>query len=443
LKIVEGTTPKPVAADLDKPTVDEKKQMERWEELDGKAQTQIELTLSDSQMVHIAGTKTVAEMWKQLRQVKERGGKLGILSHCRRLYHMVADDATDIAEHITELRRIQEELAILGSLVSDEDFLLLIISLLPESWDNFTSAYLGASSNAPTISSNEFISLVLEENRCRLEKTGDGGAAMYGQAKEGDREGRKDGVECYYNCHKEGHIAAGCWSKGGGKEGKGPKHAKRKERANKAEDVRSDFVETAYAAKLNSSSLYSWLADSGTTSHICNDGTVFIELRAADVPIEGVGDAPLQALGRGTVLLDCEVNGKVITYRLLDVLFAPTCAHNLISIGRLDDARLKAEFDHGKVGFVRCSDGRVMAMGSKTGRLYPLATRARKHVQLEACEGVHAATEASNKTWDAWHRWMGHLAQSGLEKLVREDLVEGLTVDERALLIIKAVGFNL
>jgi hypothetical protein len=47
-----------------------------------------------------------------------------------------------IAVHVTELRRIQEELAIPGSLVSDEDFLLLIISSLPKSWDNFTSAYL-------------------------------------------------------------------------------------------------------------------------------------------------------------------------------------------------------------------------------------------------------------------------------------------------------------
>jgi hypothetical protein len=54
------------------------------------------------------------------------------------------------------LRRTREELAILGSL---EKFPLLIISLLPESWDNFTSVYLGASSNAPTILSHEFISL--------------------------------------------------------------------------------------------------------------------------------------------------------------------------------------------------------------------------------------------------------------------------------------------
>ncbi|KAJ7482590.1 hypothetical protein FB451DRAFT_966293, partial [Mycena latifolia] len=88
---------------------------------------------------------------------------------------------------------------------------------------------------------------------------------------------------------------------------------------------------------------------------------------------------------------------------LLDVLFAPSCAHNLVSISRLDDAGLEAKFSHGKVQFVRCTNGRVMATVSKTGRLYPLAARARKHVQTEAREGTHAAAEASNKTWDAWH----------------------------------------
>jgi hypothetical protein len=133
LEIVEGTTPKPVATDPEKPTMDKRKEMERWGELDGKVQTQIEHTLSDSQMVHIAGAKTAAEMWLQLKQVKERGGKLGILSHRRRLYRMIADDAMDIAVHVMELRRTQEELAILGSLILDEDFLLLIISSLPES----------------------------------------------------------------------------------------------------------------------------------------------------------------------------------------------------------------------------------------------------------------------------------------------------------------------
>ncbi|KAK0232761.1 hypothetical protein IW262DRAFT_1422633, partial [Armillaria fumosa] len=58
----------------------EMKGMQTWDETDGKAQTQIELTLSDSQMIHIAGATTAADMWKQLKLVKEARGKLGILS---------------------------------------------------------------------------------------------------------------------------------------------------------------------------------------------------------------------------------------------------------------------------------------------------------------------------------------------------------------------------
>jgi hypothetical protein len=57
------------------------------------------------------------------------------------------------------------------------------------------------------------------------------------------------------------------------------------EKANKAEDVGTDFVETAYVAKFNNISLYSWLADSGTTSHICNNRIVFLEMRAMDVHV--------------------------------------------------------------------------------------------------------------------------------------------------------------
>jgi hypothetical protein len=100
---------------------------------------------------------------------------------------------------------------------------------------------------------------------------------MYGRAAQGNGGEGKKRVECY-NCHKMGHIATDCWSKGGGKDGKGPGRRGKKEKANKADDVASDFVETAEAAKFNNISLYSWLADSGTTSHICNNRTAFIEI---------------------------------------------------------------------------------------------------------------------------------------------------------------------
>ena len=51
-----------------------------WEEGDLRARTQLELTLSDTQTVHIEAVKSAEEMWMQLMLVKEEQCRLGILS---------------------------------------------------------------------------------------------------------------------------------------------------------------------------------------------------------------------------------------------------------------------------------------------------------------------------------------------------------------------------
>ena len=77
-KYADGSEAKPTVSGS--PTEAENKALAKWTEEDERVQTQIELTLSDPQMIHIAGAKTAAEMWKQLRTVKEARGKMGIIS---------------------------------------------------------------------------------------------------------------------------------------------------------------------------------------------------------------------------------------------------------------------------------------------------------------------------------------------------------------------------
>ncbi|KAJ7473564.1 hypothetical protein FB451DRAFT_948117, partial [Mycena latifolia] len=68
-----------------------------------------------------------------------------------------------------------------------------------------------------------------------------------------------------------------------------------------------------------------WIADSGTTSHVCNSKELF-----------------------STVKLDCKVDGRYVTNVLNNVLYAPTSANSLLSISKLDDAGGEAIFSHGK-----------------------------------------------------------------------------------------------
>ena len=50
-----------------------------WHDGDAKAWTWLELAISDAEMIHISRPTMASEMWKQLSQVKEAKGHLGVL----------------------------------------------------------------------------------------------------------------------------------------------------------------------------------------------------------------------------------------------------------------------------------------------------------------------------------------------------------------------------
>ena len=56
----------------------------------------------------------------------------------------------------------------MGSPVLDEDFIMILITLLLEAWDNYTSAYLCSSGNNLELQSHEIIAILLDEGqRCK------------------------------------------------------------------------------------------------------------------------------------------------------------------------------------------------------------------------------------------------------------------------------------
>ena len=115
-------------------------------------------------MIHLSGANTARDMWNQLTMVKEARGRLGILATHQALYRATAEEGMDMVDHISKLRGLQNELHAMENLVSDEDFLMIIITSLPESWDNYTGSFLGSSRNKPTITSHKLIAVLLEED---------------------------------------------------------------------------------------------------------------------------------------------------------------------------------------------------------------------------------------------------------------------------------------
>ena len=115
-------------------------------------------------MIYLSGAVIVREMWEQLTMVNESRGRFGVLATWHALYRATADESFEMVDHISNLRKLQEELHIMGSPVPDEDFVMILDTSLPESWDNYTSAYLGSSSNKPELQSHKIIAILLDED---------------------------------------------------------------------------------------------------------------------------------------------------------------------------------------------------------------------------------------------------------------------------------------
>jgi hypothetical protein len=429
-KYIDKTTVAPEPANRDRPTKEEIDALDKWKEGDAKARTRIELSIGDAEMIHICGATTAKEMWNQLSMVKESKGRLGVLATRRALYRASAEEGFDMVTHVSMLRGLQHELHVMENLVSDEDFVMILLTSLPESWDNYTGSYLGSSSNKPTITSHELIAVLLEEDRRRKGRNGESaGTALHAHRR--DNGGNSKDKDCY-NCNKKGHIKSECWAKGGGKEGQGPKGrkgtGKRKNQANQAQEVNSSLNDMAYmTTTYGDISKFDWLLDSGTTSHICTVREAFTDFQSIKETLNGVGKQGADVLGRGTVNIKFECDGKEFIHHLRNVLYTPDAPNCLLSLSRIDDSGGRVDFGDGKC-WIKNKDGKVVGMGDKHQRLYLLKARA----ILE--EPEHSNYASTRKlTWDQWHRRYGHISVTTLQQLDRESLVNGLSIDQSSI----------
>ena len=99
------------------------------------------------------------------------------------------DKGFDMVEHISKLQKLQEELHLMESKVEDEDFIMILITSLPESGDSYTSSYLASLGNKLTMKSHELVAVLLEEFCHCQGHTGETSGGISMQAK-GQKSGK-------------------------------------------------------------------------------------------------------------------------------------------------------------------------------------------------------------------------------------------------------------
>ena len=170
-----------------------------------------------------------------------------------------------------------------------------------------------------------------------------------------------------------------------------------------------------------------WIVDSGATCHMCKDVQVFDHISVLDVPQDiTVGDGySVRATGKGNVILDMYLpNGKIKRCKLADVLLVKDLSYNLLSVSKAAATGKKFEFEQSFCKLVDDKHG-VIATATKYGNLYYLYCAG----SIEDNKEHHTAMKCASKNDETkeciWHRRYAHLGARNLERIAKEQLVDG------------------
>ena len=253
----------------------------------------------------------------------------------------------------------------------------------------------------------------------------------------------RKGPKCHH-CGRFGHIKRECRmlleSPGKNQDNRttsySNKRALRKQKAYAAEEDTDDEGEeivglvTEHALSANRRS--NWVVDSGATCHMCNTEELFNQIFGLETPQEiKVGDGhSVQVIGRGDVTLRMNVpNKKVRKCKLADVLYVPDLSHNLLSVSKAASNGKSFEFRESHCNIIDNKFG-VISTATKCRNLYYLNCAGSNLSVEENHIAVKCASTYRTKQ-SIWHRRYGHFGARDLERIAKEQLVNGFDYEPK------------
>ncbi|POM80728.1 Integrase catalytic core protein [Phytophthora palmivora] len=198
-----------------------------------------------------------------------------------------------------------------------------------------------------------------------------------------------------------------------------PQKKSDEERGHVAREQRLAFSLAATSAMSKSE----WLVDSRASSHMTSVRDKFVSMKDLKTPVRitTTDGTKIDAVATGTVVLKM-VNGTSVS--LLDVLYIPEVDGSLISVSKLSEKDVVAQFSKDKCVFRYCG-AKVMEI-MRCGNIYKTKT-----VGDEVC---NIATTPRKEPWAVVHARLGHIPFKRYEQLLTmadgvPEATDGVTSD--------------
>ena len=428
---VDGTMKKPTPKDASKETVEERAARTEWEKKDQSALIMIRMRVSKTLISLVMRCTTSTDAWKRLEKNFELKGILRVVQVRGKLLQARYGESDDMEEFLCSMVNLRETLTCLDQLLTEAEFSITLLTALPESWDVFVSSI---NHQNDLTDSDEIMSRI----RQHASRINDPETSLIARAKQNSG--------CF-QCRKQGHQKRDCPDRKKGKgKGKGGKDDRKKDGKGKKEEPKAMVATETPGDALDTASNYAWtatdnpdmalvmieadgwIADTGTTVHVARRFADFSDYR--ETPggtLNGAGSTEI--LGRGTVFLEFEAEGRKTIVELRDVVHAPGCPHNLLSIGRMETGGHKVEVASGTMRIINAK-GRAYAIGRRAGNLYQMRANVIKRKLADVTYAANVARPVQKPTYDQWHQILTHMGMKAVIAMKKQGLVLGMEVDE-------------
>ena len=348
--------------------------------------------------------------------------KLDKFTSCRKSYK------ESMIEYIDRLTKLKNELNDADTQISDKSFILAIMKGTHSEFGDFTSAMTGKKEL------DELIDQLIREDKLRR-TTRKGNETknefksnsdrhhhhhvLYTKNNNKHNNAKKKNVKKHRNCFscgKPGHYAIECRKVKS--EVRQPNQGKEFVGSCQSDTdiqrtciVQDNNSNNGYATMNRSSDKNKWLLDSGASIHVCNESSLFEDIKPEQSNILVGDNRQVAVTGRGTVNLKVKAGEVINTIMLKNVALCPELGVNQVSIGRLESQGFKIMFDKGISSIMLHNELVGNANRSNNSFLYEFENYSNQQVLV--------ANSVENSI--LWHQRLGHLSDDYMRKLDSSD----------------------
>ncbi|GBN12713.1 Retrovirus-related Pol polyprotein from transposon TNT 1-94 [Araneus ventricosus] len=462
---------------------------EKYIKKDRQARAIINLCIEDSQIIHIKYETTAKATWNNLKTIHERSNLSSKLFLLRKLYATKMSEDGNMNEHISQMLELIDKLKAVGEEIKDDHIAALLLVSVPKSYDTLITALEARPENelTPELIKNK---LTDEYNR-RKEQVSDRNLAQAFKTNVSfkSRNQNKNDKFCTF-CKRPGHLRDFCYhlNKNYGSRKRFPfKKEVRPKTPNESQGQNRDRTsvcmqihekqnilnETKIKEELQnkndkttlSSTVYnetnpttfitdsapiiiesslsdpkhtllanadtrskakvSFFIDSGASQHLINDKRLFSSLdeTADSIKIIVADGKIISSQGIGKIYFQTITKDGIHEICLQNAYYLPQLECNLLSVKRITEKGFTVNFNKNECVVMKDKTVYLEAI-SNNNSLYEVI------MHEDKVSNHNFAYNCNNHNClYLWHKRLGHRNINSIKQLVKENLADGIQLD--------------